>query len=125
MAASGMLEDPWMATLDECRSAIEELVERVAAAETDPRHRSKVPNRTIGVTLLDLDVTYVGDIKNGELVDIREEAGDFKPQVRVVCSSDDLISLTNGEMNFAHAWATGQIRLDASFRDLLRLRSLG
>ena len=32
--------------------------------------------------------------------------------------------LVDGRLPFPHAWATGRIRLDASFRDLLRLRSL-
>ena len=39
-------------------------------------------------------------------------------------SSDDLVAMTNRELSFAHAWATGRVRLDASFRDLLRLRAL-
>ena len=41
-----------------------------------------------------------------------------------MCTSDDLVAMTNGDLSFAHAWATGQVRLDASLRDLLRLRSL-
>lgn len=114
-----------MATREECHSAIEELIQRVASADTDPRERGKVPNRTIGVTLLDLDVAYVGELKDGEIIGVHEEAGDVRPQVRVVCTSDDLIALTSGDLNFAHAWATGRVRLDASLRDLLRLRSLG
>ena len=60
------------------------------------------------MTLLDLDVTYAGDIKDGELINVRQEPGDFRPQVRVVCTSDDLIALTDGSLNFAHAWATGR-----------------
>ena len=112
-----------LASEEQCRQAIEELIER--RASYDHSERSKhVPDRTVGVTLLDLDVTYAGDIKDGELINVRQEPGDFRPQVRVVCTSDDLIALTDGSLNFAHAWATGRVRLDASLRDLLRLRSL-
>jgi putative sterol carrier protein len=39
-------------------------------------------------------------------------------------SSDDLIRLTSGKLNFATAWATGKIRVDANVFDLLKLRSL-
>ena len=112
-----------MASEAECRAAIETLIERLGEVDESAR-RKHVPDRTIGVTLLDQDITYVGDLKSGELINIRKESGDYRPQVRVVCTSDDLVAMTNGDLSFAHAWATGQVRLDASLRDLLRLRSL-
>lgn len=112
-----------MASEDQCRAAIETLVERLAAVDGDLK-RDKVPNRTIGCTLLDLDVTYVGELKDGELVNVRRESGMAKPQLRLILNSDDLIDLTEGRLNFAHAWATGRVRLDASLRDLFKLRSL-
>lgn len=112
-----------MATEAECRAAIETLIERLGQVDHSTR-RKHVPDRTIGVTLLDHDVTYVGELKDGELGNVRRQSGDYRPQVRVVCTSDDLIAMTEGRLSFAHAWATGQVRLDASLRDLLRLRSL-
>jgi hypothetical protein len=39
-------------------------------------------------------------------------------------NSDDLIELTDKRLHFSHAWATGRLHLDASLRDLLRLRGL-
>lgn len=112
-----------MASEAECRAAIDTLIERLGQVDHDAR-RKHVPDRTIGVTLLDHDVTYVGDLKSGELINVRKEAGDYRPQVRVLCTSDDLIALTDGSLKFSHAWASGQVRLDASLRDLLRLRAL-
>jgi len=113
-----------MASESQCRSAIEKLVERVG--EVDPHTRQgNVPDRTIGCTVLDLDLTYVADVRAGELENLRVESGQFRPQVRLVCSSDDLILLTDGDLSFASAWASGRVRLDASLRDLLRLRNLG
>ena len=38
--------------------------------------------------------------------------------------SDDLIALTDGKLNFAAAWATGRVKLEAGLRDLLRLRKI-
>lgn len=112
-----------MASEAECRAAIDTLIERLGQVDHSAR-RKHVPDRTIGVTLLDHDVTYVGELKSGELINVRKEAGDYRPQVRVLCTSDDLIALTDGRLKFAHAWASGQVRLDASLRDLLRLRAL-
>jgi hypothetical protein len=112
-----------VATEDQCRAAIEILVDRLAAVDGEVK-RDKVPDRTIGCTLLDLDVTYVGELKDGELVNVRRESGMTKPQLRLILNSDDLIELTEGRLKFAHAWATGRVRLDASLRDLFRLRAL-
>ncbi|MGW6554351.1 sterol-binding protein, partial [Streptomyces sp. NPDC055051] len=33
-------------------------------------------------------------------------------------------AMVGGGLNFAKAWASGRVRLEAGFRDLLRLRSL-
>lgn len=112
-----------MATEAECLTAIETLLSRMDGVDPEVR-KKKLPDRTIGVHLLDLDKTFVGDLKDGEIVNVRVESGGPKPQIRLVCTSDDLLALTDGELSFAHAWATGQIRLDASIRDLLRLRNL-
>jgi hypothetical protein len=110
-----------MATLEQCRQAIEELAARLEAVDAATRQKH-VPDRTIGLTLLDLDVTFLGRLDHGSLVDVHV-AAEPRPQLRLVMNSDDLLSLTNGDLHFAHAWATGRLRLDASLRDLLRLRA--
>jgi putative sterol carrier protein len=110
-----------MATVAECRAAIDELARRLDGVDATARAKH-VPDRTIGVTLLDLDVTFLGRLHEGSLVDVVEADGP-KPQVRLVMNSDDLVSLTTGDLHFAHAWASGRVRLDASLRDLLRLRA--
>lgn len=112
-----------MATQDECHGAIETLLGRLGEVDHDVR-KGKLPDRAIGVHILDLDVTFLGDLKDGEIVNVRVDSSDVKPQIRMVCRSDDLIRLTDGDLSFAHAWATGKVRLDASLRDLIRLRNL-
>jgi len=112
-----------LATQEQCRIAIDTLLDRLANVDADLR-RKRLPDRTIGVTVLDLDTSWVGDLKNGEVVGVHIDPEHTKPQIRLVCNSDDLIALTDGDLSFSHAWATGQIRLDASLRDLLRLRNL-
>ncbi len=111
-----------MATLDQCRAALDELAAKLHGFDAEERKKN-VPDRVLALTLLDHDYTFTGRLHEGHLVDIDSGITD-KPDVRLVMDSDDLIALTNGELNFAHAWATGRIRLDASIRDLLRLRSM-
>lgn len=112
-----------MASVEECRAAIDELARRLD--RYDPQVRAKnIPERTVGITLLDLDATFVGRLRDGALVDVEQVDNGPRPQVRLVMNSDDLIALTNRDLHFAHAWASGRVRLDASLRDLLRLRAL-
>lgn len=39
-------------------------------------------------------------------------------------TGDDLVALVAGELNFARAWGSGRVKLEAGLRDLLRLRKL-
>lgn len=111
-----------MASLQESRAALDELASRLHGYDAEERKKN-VPDRILALTLLDHDYTFKGRLHEGHLIDIDEDIPE-KADVRLVMTSDDLIALTNGELNFAHAWATGKIRLDASIRDLLRLRSM-
>lgn len=112
-----------LASLEECRDVVIELATKWS--DVDPEARKKhIPDRTVELSILDLDVSFRGRLVDGDLVDIVEEIDPTKPDVRVVMTSDDLLAMTNGELKFAHAWATGRVRLDASIRDLLRLRTM-
>jgi hypothetical protein len=114
-----------MASVDECRAALDELAARLSAV--DAQHREKtIPDRTLSLHLLDLDLIFAGILHKGELINI-VEADPHAPRadIRLSMTSDDLIALTERRLSFPHAWATGKVRLDASFRDLLRLRSFG
>jgi hypothetical protein len=39
-------------------------------------------------------------------------------------TSDDLLALTDGQLSFGPAWATGRVKLEAGLRDMLRLRKI-
>ncbi len=112
-----------MASLGTCRIIVDELAAKWRDVDADS-HKKNIPDRTLELTLLDLDVSFRGRLQEGELIDIVEGQDSTKPNVRLVMSSDDLVAMANGEMKFAHAWATGRVRLDASLRDLVRLRSM-
>lgn len=111
-----------MASVEQCEAALAELANRLEEYPHEDR-RERIPDRTVELALLDLDVSFVGRLHDGQLVDIRQGALD-KPNIRLTMNSDDLIELTDRRLRFTHAWATGRLHLDASLRDLLRLRSL-
>lgn len=112
-----------MATPEQCRAALEELASRLAGV--DGERKQSIPDRTLSLHLLDLDLMYRGMLHDGALTDIMQSDPEGpKADIRLSMSSDDLIALTEHRLHFAHAWATGKVRLDASLRDLLRLRSI-
>lgn len=44
--------------------------------------------------------------------------------MKLTIASDDLLALTDGELDLARALLGGRVKIDASFGDLLRLRRL-
>lgn len=111
-----------MASEAQCFAAVSTVVERFNSHDAGKK-RQRVPKRSVGVTVLDLDITFKGDLVDGYLVDLRRSSS-HQADLRLLCSSDDLIGLVEGEIPFAHAWSTGRIRIDASIFDLMKLRSL-
>lgn len=111
-----------MATVEECENALHDLAARLAAVDEDVRRRH-VLDRTITATITDLDVAFSGRLADGALLDV-VKGYDADAQIKLALTGDDLLAVTRGEQNFAIAWATGRIRVDASVMDLLRLRSL-
>ena len=123
-----------MATTQECRAALDTLSGRLAAAPPEVRSAAAL-DRSVSCHLKDLDVTFTGRLRAGgiEVTDTlagphprpgRSDTHRQKTAIRLTMSSDDLVALVAGELDFAHAWATRRLTLDASFRDLLTLRKL-
>ncbi len=111
-----------MATVEDCRAALTGLAAKLATVDPDTRSRHS-HDRTLSLTVTDLGTTFAGRIVDGQLVDV--VAGDgTRAQIRLACSSDDLVALAAGGLNAAGAWAAGRLRIEASPLDLLRLRSL-
>lgn len=111
-----------MATQDDCLAAVLQAVERFNEHDAGNR-REKVPARSVGCTILDLDVTYSGRLEGGYIVGVAQSRT-HKADIRVICNSDDLVAMVNRELGFAHLYSTGRVRIDASIRDLIRLRAL-
>jgi hypothetical protein len=113
-----------MATVEACRTALDELSALLASVDPELRARH-VPARSVVCRLSDLDHAFVGRIGPDGLHDLRDYDGSGTPaDVRVTMTSDELVALAHGEEDFLHGWLRGRIQVSASMRDLLRLRSL-
>lgn len=111
-----------MATLEECHAALAGLAAQLGGMEPAERQR-KVADRTLSCRVPDLDVTFSGRLKDGQLIDITTERRD-RAQIRLTMDSDVLVALAGGRLNLISAWTSGKLKIDASVADLLRLRAL-
>ncbi|WP_328772627.1 SCP2 sterol-binding domain-containing protein [Streptomyces sp. NBC_00286] len=114
-----------MATIEECRSALEKLSDNMAGADGDVRAAAAL-DRSLSCRITDLDVTFVGRLTDGriEVLDTVQGPPSEKAQIRLTMTGDDLVAMVNGQLNFAKAWGAGRVKLEAGLRDLLRLRKL-
>ena len=114
------------------RSQVDQAVEVVAARlrRVDPGVRRRyVVERTVTCHVPDLGLTWSALLCEHGLVDVaaRETAAVVdgeRAQVRLHVDSDDLVALADGRVPLAVAWAAGRLRVEASVRDLLKLRAL-
>lgn len=111
-----------MATMDQCLTALQgilgDLAANPAAAGLD---------RSLSCRLTDLDQVVVGRLASGAVRDLHvlpDGPEVARADIRLTMTSDDLVALTDGELSFGHAWATGRVKLEAGLRDILRLRKL-
>ena len=111
-----------MATDKECRAALERLAARLATVDGD-EHRHSTFDRSMSCLVPDLNVTFSGALADGHITGITTEPAP-KAQVRLTVGSDDLVALTDGELDFGRAWLSGRVKVEASVRDLLKLRSM-
>ena len=112
-----------MATVEACEDALAHLGDRLSEVEHDVK-RKHIVDRSVSCRIPDLGVTFYGHLRDGHLRDVVQDEPAEQAQIRLTVSSDDLIALTHGELHFAHAWASGRLKIEASVRDMLRLRSL-
>jgi alkyl sulfatase BDS1-like metallo-beta-lactamase superfamily hydrolase len=110
-----------MATMSECETAVAHVATLLHGA--DDTVRAHAEDRTVSLFVPDLDVVFSGRLHEGHLVDVTTDERD-KAQIRLTIASDDLVQLVSGQLAVPHAFASGRVRIDASIRDLLRLRTL-
>jgi len=115
---------PPVASVEDCRLALERLATRLASVDPRVRRRHSF-SRSLSCLVSDLDVTFVGQLREGTLHDIALSPDPRAlGKVRLTIASDDLVALTDGHLSFATAWARGRLKIDASMMDLLKLRAM-
>ena len=112
-----------MSSAEECRLALQKLAGRLS--ELSPAERDRYfGNRTISVTIPDLNLTYVSVLGSGDDPVRQAAPGDPPADIRMTAKSDEVVALAEQPMNIARAWVTGRVKIEASVRDLFRLRRL-
>jgi hypothetical protein len=114
-----------MATTEECRAALERLSENMSRARGGAAEAVAL-DRSLSCRISDLDLTFTGRLAGGRIRDVAAVPGTpaERAQIRLTMTGDDLVALVGGDLNFARAWASGRVKLEAGLRDLLRLRTL-
>ncbi|MDX3248159.1 alkyl sulfatase C-terminal domain-containing protein [Streptomyces sp. ME18-1-4] len=114
-----------MATIEECCAALEKLSDSMGSAEGNVRAAAAL-DRSVSCRITDLDVTFVGRMAGGRIVvqDTLQGPPREKAEIRLTMTGDDLVALVAGELNFAKAWGSGRVKLEAGLRDLFQLRKL-
>ncbi|WP_448623553.1 alkyl sulfatase C-terminal domain-containing protein [Geodermatophilus sp. URMC 64] len=115
-------EEAGVATMDQCLKALDEILGSLAANPA-----AEGLDRSLSCRLTDLGQTVRGQLRSGAVADLHVLPADEpqpKADIRFTMSSDDLVALTDGRLSFGPAWASGRVKLEAGFRDLLRLRKL-
>jgi len=111
-----------VATVEECRAALTRLTENMARNADEVRGKANL-DRSMACRVTDLKIAFRGRLVGGELVDVTE--GDNPDaQVALSATSDDLIALVDGKLDFLTAMLTGRVSIRANPLDLLKLRSL-
>ena len=113
-----------MATVEECREALESLLARISKLDAEDRAAHLV-DRTLSLEIPDLGITFVTRLRADGADPVREAAEGEKPaQVRFIANSDAVVSISDDPGSFARAWLTGRLKVQGNVFDLLRLRKL-
>ncbi|MET8090826.1 SCP2 sterol-binding domain-containing protein [Micromonospora sp. NPDC005220] len=111
-----------MASVDECRQALQELAARLDRNAETVRERIDL-DRTLACRITDLGTAFHGRITGGRLVEL-EDGDDPKAKIALSTSSDDLLALVRGDLDVTSAVASGRVSIKANPFDLLKLRKL-
>jgi predicted lipid carrier protein YhbT len=114
-----------MATKREVESKLRELIARLAEADEaqDRLARTLPERRVISVRVPDLDADYWTVMADGRLDRLHRGAPD-RADVRIRVDGDDLVAIVDGRNSLFSAFVSGQVKIEASVSDLLRLRKL-
>src|SRR3954451_1457721 len=85
-----------LASVEDCRKALDGLAAALAAVEPELRARH-VPARTVACRLTDLELVFAGRLDEDGVHDITEvDDGQHEVDVRLTMDSDELVALADG-----------------------------
>jgi putative sterol carrier protein len=110
-----------MATVDECRQALQDLAARL---DENVEAGKKIDlDRTLACRITDLETAFHCRLAGGRLVDITD-GDDPKAKIALITSSDDLVAMVAGQLDLTRAIAARRVSIKANPFDLLKLRKL-
>jgi putative sterol carrier protein len=110
-----------MATLEQCRAAINQLADRLASSADSGGLKDF--DRTLACRISDLDAAFNGRLAGGKVHDLAD--GDNpKAKIKLTIGSDDLLALVAGNLDAKRAFASGRLKINASVFDLLKLQRM-
>jgi hypothetical protein len=111
-----------VATMEQCLTALDTILGDLASNPA-----AEGLDRSLSCRLTDLDKVVLGRLGGGAIRDrhVVVDGPDVpKADIRLTMTSDDLVAMTDGQLHFGKAWASGRVKLEAGLRDLLRLRKI-
>lgn len=110
---------------DHVEEKLRELIARLGASEQGARNLgSSLPERRVlALRVTDLEADYWTVLESGAMAPLETGPKD-DADIRIAAPSEVLVQLIDGEGSLFSAYLGGKIRIEASFRDLLRLRKL-
>jgi hypothetical protein len=115
-----------VATKRQVETKLRQLIKRLDQADTNVRGSladSLPESRIVHVEIPDLGTSYWTELAGGRMDGLHEGAP-RQAEIRVRASSDCLVELVDGKKSLFSAYLAGQVIIDASFSDMLRLRKL-
>lgn len=112
-----------MITAQECQEALQKLAGRLSELSPDERE-NYFGNRSLSVTIPDLGLTYVTKLGTGDDPVRAAVPGEPPADIRLTANSAEVLSLAESPMNIGRSWVAGRVKIEASVKDLFRLRKL-
>ncbi len=114
-----------VATKREVEEKLRELIARLAGAETarDRLAKTLPESKVIAVRITDLDADYWTTMRAGTMDRLHRGVPEHA-DIRIRVSGDQLVAMVDGRSSLFAAFVSGQVKIEASVSDLLRLRRL-
>jgi hypothetical protein len=114
-----------VATETQVEAKLQELIDRLEGdGGAQGSFASSLPEpRVVALEVTDLGSSYWAELAAGKMSELQSGAPD-RWDIRVRAGSDDLVALVDGHRSLFSAVMSGQVKVDASISDLMRLRKL-